>query len=187
MARTMEDGPAPSEQLGSAVIMIKLPRSLFSASSAIVALLAGFSAFSWTAPAAHAEDKLYEIVKSEPKVAVGGKGAASITIATKNGWHVNPEAPITLALTPPAGVSIVKTKLARADLAASTQVSARFDVPFEASEAGSKVIGAEARFVICQETACKPVKETLSLNIEVGPPAAAPKAKAKGKKKPAQS
>jgi hypothetical protein len=161
--------------------MLRTIRTI-SALFAAVALLQG---------AARAEDKLYEVKNTPAKVAVGAKSTTSVTIATKNGWHVNPEAPITLALTPPAGVSIAKTKLARADLAASTQVSARFDVPFEASEAGSKVIGAEARFVICQETACKPVKETLSLNIEVAPPAAAPKAKtgskAKGKKKPAQS
>ena len=157
--------------------MIKPLMSLFSAFLATVALLSSGST-------ARADDKLYEIAKTEPKVAVGGKGAASVTIATKNGWHVNAEAPITLALTPPAGVTIAKTKLARADLAASTQVSARFDVPFEVADAGNKVISAEARFVICQETACKPVKETLAFNIEVGPPAPpAPKAKGKGKAK----
>jgi len=65
----------------------------------------------------------------------------------------------------------------RADLAASTKESARFDVAFEAAEAGAKVISAEARFVICQETACKPVKETLALNIEVGAAAPAPRAR----------
>jgi len=151
--------------------------------SAFVVGVAAFSALFSVSPAARAEDGFYDIAKTEPKVTVGAKGAASVTIATKNGWHVNPEAPITLALTPPAGVVIAKTKLARADLAASTQVSARFDVPFEASEPGSKVIAAEARFVICQETACKPVKETLSLNIEVAPQGAAPKAKTKGKPK----
>ena len=39
---------------------------------------------------------------------------------------------------------------------------------------------------MCQESACKPVKETLSFNIEVSPAApiaAPPKAKASGKKK----
>ena len=147
-----------------------MPRTL--ASLLVVSILA-------SAGAARAEDKLYEIKKMEPKVAVGAKGAVTVTIATLRGWHVNAEAPITLALTPPAGVTLPKTKLQRADLAASTQESARFDVAFVASEAGAKVIPVEARFVICQETACKPIKETLSLNIDVGAaaPAAAPKAK----------
>jgi hypothetical protein len=131
---------------------------------------------------ARAEDKLYEIKKTDAKVAVGGKATTSVTIATKNGWHVNGEAPITLSLTAPAGITLPKAKFARADLAASTQESARFDVAFEAAEVGSKVIAAEARFVICQETACKPVKEMLSLNVEVST-APAPKAKAKAKTK----
>jgi hypothetical protein len=139
---------------------------------------------------ARAEEKLYEIKKTEPKVAVGAKGAASVTIATLHGWHVNGEAPITLALTAPAGVTLSKAKLARADLAASTLESARFDVAFEASEPGAKVIPVEAHFVICQATACKPVKETLSLNIDVASAtpakAAAPKAKAKGTSKAAK-
>jgi DsbC/DsbD-like thiol-disulfide interchange protein len=133
------------------------------------------------APGARAEDKLYEIKKTEAKVAVGAKATTSVTISTKNGWHVNAEAPITLSLTPPAGITLPKAKLARADLAASTQESARFDVAFEAAEVGAKVITAEARFVICQATACKPVKETLSLTIDVGAAAPAPKAKAKAK------
>jgi hypothetical protein len=133
---------------------------------------------------AHAEDKLFEIKKTEPKVAVGEKGAATVTVAAKAGWHLNAEAPITLALTPPAGMTIAKTKLERGDLAASTEQSARFDVAFEASQPGPKVVTAEARFVLCQASACKPVKETLSLTVDVS--AAAPakdKAVKKSKKK----
>jgi hypothetical protein len=130
--------------------------------------------------AARAEAPLYEIKKTEPKVAAGGKGTAAVTIAAKNGWHVNAEAPITVALTLPAGIAVTKAKLSRGDLAQSSAESARFDIPFQATEAGAKVIAAEARFVLCQESACKPVKETLALNIEVTPAAAAA---AKPKKK----
>ena len=145
--------------------------------------LAAAVLFTGLAGSARAEDKLYEIKKTDTKVAVGGKATTSVTIATRNGWHVNAEAPITLSLTAPAGITLPKAKLVRADLAASTQESARFDVAFEAAEAGAKVINAEAHFVICQETACKPVKETLTLNVDVGAPAPAPKAKkAKAKK-----
>jgi len=136
-------------------------------------------AFTVLAGAASAEEKLYEIKKTEPKVAVGARGAVSVTIAAKSGWHLNAEAPISLALTAPAGVTVTKTKLGRSDLAASTEQSARFDVPFEASEAGAKVLAVEARFVLCQAQACKPVKETLSLNIDVAAAAPAPTKAAK--------
>src|SRR5882672_8089989 len=137
---------------------------------------------SLAAGGARAEDPLYEITKSDANVAMGQKATTSVTIATKHGWHVNGEAPITLLLTAPTGITLPKAKLVRADLAASTQESARFDVAFEAAEPGAKVINGEARFVICQETACKPVKETDSLKIDVSAAAPAP-AKAKGKGK----
>jgi len=149
-------------------------------------LLALFAVAFLVPTVARAEEKLYEIKKTEPKVAVGAKAAASVTIAARSGWHLNAEAPISLALTVPAGVTVAKPKLGRSDLDASTEQSARFDVSFEASEAGAKVVTAEARFVLCQEQACKPVKETLSLNIEVAaaaPPPVPGKAKTKAKAK----
>ena len=123
--------------------------------------------------AARAGDALYEIVQKTPKVAVGATATASLTIKAKSGWHVNPEAPINLALTPPAGLSVKKAKLTRADLAATTVDSARFDIAISATAAGKQSIAAEARFVICQEQACKPVKETLALAVDVTPAAVA--------------
>jgi hypothetical protein len=129
------------------------------------------------AASARAAESLYEITKVEPKVVVGTTGTASLTIKVKGGWHVNDEAPISVALTTPAGVTVKKAKLTRVDLAASSKESARFDIPVSATEAGKKTIGAEAHFVLCQEQACKPVKETVTLAIEVTPPTAAKKKK----------
>jgi len=136
--------------------------------------------------AAGGDGALYEIKKTEPKVAVGATATASLTITAKGGWHVNEEAPITVALTAPAGVTVQKAKLTRADLAQSTKEAARFDIPVSATEAGKKTINAEARFVLCQEQACKPVKETLVLAVDITPAAAAetpPKGVKKSRKK----
>jgi hypothetical protein len=130
-----------------------------------------------------AEETLYEITKTDVKVAVGATGTASLTIKVKGGWHVNGEAPISVALTPPAGLSVKKEKLTRADLAASTTDTARFDIPVSATEAGKKTINAEARFVICQASACKPVKETLALAVDVAPAGAAKPSKKPSSKK----
>jgi len=116
---------------------------------------------------AHADGAPYAIGKTEPKVVVGGKATASLTITAKDGWHVNPDAPITLSLTTPAGITTTKAKLGRADLAKSTAESAQFDIPLQASEAGKKVLNAEAKFVLCQASACKPVKETVAFNLDV--------------------
>jgi hypothetical protein len=135
------------------------------------------------AAGAGAGEALYEIKKTEPKVAVGATGTASLTITTKAGWHVNAEAPISIALTLPAGVSVPKPKLTRADLAASTDTTARFDIALSALEAGKKTINAEARFVLCQEQACKPVKETIALLVEVTPAIAEKEGPKKPKRK----
>jgi hypothetical protein len=135
---------------------------------------------------ARADGPTHEIRKTEPKVAIGGQGSASLTIAAKNGWHVNGEAPITVSLTTTeAGLTVTKPKLSRADLAESTKDAARFDIVFATAAdaaAGKKIINAEAKFVMCQESACKPVKETLALNIEVTP-LAAPTGHGAGKSK----
>ncbi|HXI31653.1 MAG TPA: hypothetical protein VNG89_24615, partial [Vicinamibacterales bacterium] len=144
----------------------------------------GTMSFVLAAGVSPAADALYEIKKTEPKVAVGATATASLTITAKAGWHVNDEAPITVALTAPAGVTLPKAKLTRADLAQSTKETARFDIPVSATEAGKKTINAEARFVLCQEQACKPVKETLALAVDVAPAVAeAPKALKKSPKK----
>jgi hypothetical protein len=132
-------------------------------------------------PARAADENLYEITKTDLKVPVGGTAMASLTIKVKGGWHVNGEAPISVALSPASGLSVKKAKLTRADLAASTADSARFDIPVSATEAGKKTISAEAHFVICQEQACKPVKEALALAVEVAPPGAPTKKAAKAR------
>ena len=136
-----------------------------------------------TAAGSARAEALYEVTKTEPKLAVGATATATLTMKAKGGWHLNAEAPITVALTAPSGVSVPKPKLSRADLAASSAESARFDIKVSASEAGKKSIAAEARFVICQEAACKPIKETLSLALDVTPPAPALPATKKRKAK----
>ena len=134
--------------------------------AALMFMGAGLAFFHAPAPA-HADEKSYEIQKSAPQATVGVAALASVTVLGKNGWHVNEEAPITVSVKADSGVALPKAKLARADLAQSSKQSARFDIPFLASAPGKKTITAEARFVMCQEQACKPVKETVAMEIDV--------------------
>lgn len=115
----------------------------------------------------------YEVVKTEPKLAVGASETATVAIEGKNGWHLNQEAPVSLTLTPDTGLEVAKGKLARADLAVSKPEQIRFDVPVSAKEAGAKKVVAEAKFVMCQAEACKPAKETVTLAFDVAPAASA--------------
>ena len=133
---------------------------------------------------AHA-DEAYEVKPSNAKATLGEKASASVAIATKKGWHLNAEAPFTLKLTPGPGITVEKPRLARADLAVSTDANARFDVALVASQAGHGEIQAEAGFVLCQETICRPIKEKLVINVDTSAPGAGGPAKtsAKSRKK----
>ncbi|HEX7508814.1 MAG TPA: hypothetical protein VF550_18725 [Polyangia bacterium] len=129
-----------------------------------------------------ATDDSYEISKTDASMTAGGKGKASVTILAKKGWHLNAEAPLTLKLLPPTGVEVDKAKLGRSDLALSNPTSARFDVGMTAAEPGNKLVEAEAGFVLCQEDSCRPIKEKVTLAVDVlSPPAATAKRPAKKK------
>lgn len=130
--------------------------------------LATLAAASRQAGAGEAET--YSIEQNAPEIAVGVPGKASLTVVGKNGWHVNADAPITLSLMAEEGITLSKSKMTRGDLAESSKERARFEVGFTSATAGRKKITAETRFVMCQEQACKPVKETVTLAVAVAEP-----------------
>jgi hypothetical protein len=127
----------------------------------------------------------YEVKSAPVKATLGEKATASVNIATKPGWHLNEEAPFTLKLTPGQGITVEKPRLVRADLAASTNTTARFDVVLVAGKDGHGEVQADASFVICQETICRPIKEKVVISVETSPPGAPEPAKkpAKSRKK----
>jgi len=133
--------------------------------------------------AARAADDAFEVKSSTVKATLGEKAVSNVNIATKPGWHLNAEAPLTLKLTPSQEITVEKPRLQRADLAASTDTTARFDVALVASKEGHGEVQAEAGFVICQETLCRPIKEKLIISVEASPPGAAEKKPAKSRKK----
>jgi hypothetical protein len=131
-------------------------------------------------------DDTYEVRKTDVEATVGTHAKTQVTIAAKKGWHLNAEAPLTLKLSPAQGLTLDKTKLVRADLAQSNETTARFDVGLTATQPGTENVEAEAGFVLCQESACRPVKEKLSIAVKAMQPAAEPKpapAKKTSKKK----
>jgi hypothetical protein len=114
-------------------------------------------------------EPLHEVIAPPAQGKVGAKGRTMVTLTGKNGWHLNEQAPVTLKLTPSPGISVDKPKMGRKDLVEDTKDRARFDIAFTPAEAGRKTIEAEASFVVCQESACKPVKEKVTLPVVVSP------------------
>jgi hypothetical protein len=117
--------------------------------------------------------ELHDVSTTPAKAAVGAPGKARVVLSAKNGWKLNEQAPVSLKVTPPAGIAVDKPRLGRKDLAESGKDKAAFDVGFTAAEAGSKSIDAEASFVICQASACKQVKEKVTMNVDVAAAGAA--------------
>lgn len=149
--------------------------------SLVVVSIALLNLAAFSAPAMAAET--YDVTTSPGKSTPGQKGTASVTIAGKAGWHINDQAPVVLKLTTAETITVDKPRMSRADLAENKPDRARFDVNFVAKTAGAQTIAAEASFVMCQEAACKPVKEKLTLALDVADPkAAAPAAPAKDSK-----
>jgi hypothetical protein len=129
-----------------------------------------------------AADDSYAISKTDASLTAGTQGKASVTISAKKGWHLNAEAPLTLKLVPSSRVAVDKAKLGRGDLALSNETTARFDIGLTVSEPGKTAVEAEAGFVLCQESACRPIKEKLTLAVDATAPMA-PASKQHGKKK----
>jgi len=131
------------------------------------------ASLAWLAAAprsARAAEEAYEVKPSHAKATVGEKAMAHVTIAARKGWHLNAEAPLTLKLTPGPGITVEKPRLTRSDLAVSTDSAARFDVGLLPARAGSGEIAAEAGFVICQETLCRPIKEKVTIGVDASNP-----------------
>ena len=131
------------------------------------------------ASGAQAADGTYEVSSVPVTAAVGIPTKVGVTIRAKGGWHLNHDAPLTLKLTPSAGVRIDKPHMSRADLASSSDSAARFDVRLVLANPGKKTIEGETRFVLCQKEACRPIKEKLTLNAEATAPAKAAKKRKK--------
>ncbi len=121
-----------------------------------------------------ASDDTYAVTSPPVQATVGIKTEATVTLLAKQGWHINAEAPLTLKLTPTDGVRVDKNNLARTDLASSSKTSARFDVGLLATRPGHMVIDAEASFVLCETSACRPIREKVSLDVDATEPKTPP-------------
>ena len=110
-------------------------------------------------------DDTYAIHETDVQTTVGSPAKAQVTITAKKGWHLNAEAPFTLKLTSAQGITLDKAKLVRADLALSTETSARFDIGLTATQPGTETVSGEAGFVLCQESACRPIRDKLSFAV----------------------
>jgi hypothetical protein len=105
-------------------------------------------------------------VTSAPATA-GAEGSARLTLKATGGYHVNKEFPLSLKVTPPEGVTLVKAQQGADDAAKLEELEAAWDIKFTSPAAGAKSFAATFRFAVCTETTCDPKIEKLAWNVEV--------------------
>mgnify|MGYP000019285361 CR=1 FL=1 len=99
--------------------------------------------------------------------AVKGKPAtAQVVIKPAAGYHINKDFPTSLKLTPPAGVTLAKAELKKAD-AKLSENEGSFDVTLTAANAGALKIPGELRFAVCTETTCDPQRSSVNIELDV--------------------
>ena len=123
---------------------------------------------------AHAEGSIAGAVAGKPfSVTVapvsGHKGLAvkaTVVVKPGAGYHINEEFPTKLSLKAPAGVTVAKAELGKADAKLSKD-ECRFEVTLTGTETGKKTVAGDLRFAVCTDTTCDPQKAAVSLEVDV--------------------
>jgi hypothetical protein len=119
---------------------------------------------------APAEDaaQTYKIeTTSSLKLKKGEKGEAHVVIVPRSDAHVSPDAPISILLSAGPAVDLEKTKLGRADGAATPGKGVDFRIPVSAKAAGKDEVKGQLSFFICTEKLCERQKRQVSVPVTV--------------------
>ncbi len=109
----------------------------------------------------------YDVTVNTPAGVAGTDSVVTVTLTPKKGWHVNQDFPTKLTITPPAGVTLAKDKLKKADAAEFNDNTAKFAVKYKAAAAGDKSFSATFKFAVCSAATCDPKTEKLAWNVSV--------------------
>jgi hypothetical protein len=112
-----------------------------------------------------AKEYALEITPAPAKV--GEPSKVSIKVVPQGPWHMNLEYPTKLEVVAPAGTSVAKPSLAKADAITLDEQSCEFAFTFTPEDAGTKQFTGEFKFAICQDEACVPKTETLAFDVTV--------------------
>jgi hypothetical protein len=120
-----------------------------------------------TAPSGGTTDKEYTLQIDPEEGKVGQESKVSIRVIPQGEWHMNLQFPTKLEITPPAGVTVAKAKLAKDDAVKLDESSCEFAVALTPSEAGDKTFTGEFKFAVCIDDACVPKTEKLEFQVAV--------------------
>lgn len=108
----------------------------------------------------------YTVTIAKVSAVKGQPATAQVVIKPAAGYHMNKDFPTSLKLSPPAGVTLAKAQLNKADAKLSDNEGS-FDVTLTAANAGAQKVPGELRFAVCTETTCDPQKSAVAIELEV--------------------
>lgn len=97
--------------------------------------------------------------------AAGAEATAAIKVVPATGYHVSTEFPMKLTLTPPDGVKLAKTELAKADADQFTEQGLALSVKATAEKAGSYEIKGCFKVGVCDKDSCHPKKQPITITV----------------------
>ena len=108
----------------------------------------------------------YTLTIAKVSAVKGQPATAQVVIKPAAGYHINKDFPTSLKLNPPAGVTLAKAELKKAD-AKLSETEGSFAVTLTAANAGAQKIPGELRFAVCTETTCDPQRSSVNIELDV--------------------
>ena len=103
---------------------------------------------------------------SDTALSAGAPGTLKLVLEARGGYHVNQDYPIKVQLPAPAGVTLPKPSLGRADAAEFGEHKVRFELPLTA-QTGPCTVSADVDFAVCTAETCVPDERTVALSFDV--------------------
>lgn len=119
-------------------------------------------------PSERVDDPTFELaaVAAGP-YAAGKLSSFAVSLKPRGEYHVNQDYPMSISITPSAGVEFPKTQIGKPEAAEFGDNIARFDVPFTGKAAGKHTITANVKFAVCTPENCVPDERTLAVVLPV--------------------
>ncbi|MCP4502844.1 MAG: hypothetical protein GY822_23135 [Deltaproteobacteria bacterium] len=105
--------------------------------------------------------------KTSKSIKLGEPGVLSFHIQPLNGTKVHPDAPLSIKLKTPEGISTESKKLGRKNVKEKKAKDPLIETAITGKSKGKQEVTADLTFFLCTDTACDRVKEQVKVVVEV--------------------
>jgi hypothetical protein len=114
-------------------------------------------------PRFHVKPEEATLTVGSAEGAAGSEATAAIKVVPAAGYHVSTDFPMKLTLQPPAGVTLAKSVLAKADADQLTEQGLALSVKATAAQPGTYEIKGCFMVGVCDKDSCHPKKQPITI------------------------